>query len=133
MLYKPKKKSFTYWLWCSTWYTIRVIDLKIESQSFSIATRTRFFHEVKLFKHIPYIRRVRIRAPSTNYLSSFDNLYQARDFRYVIAPNPAFSFLTETKIWILSAIFTGSSLTLSIVTNFNCYYREKKISYKNIE
>ena len=98
MLYKPKKKSFTYWLWCSTWYTIRVIDLKIESQSFCIATSTRFSREVKLSKHIPCIRRVRIRAPSTNYFSSFDNLYQVRNFRYVIAPNPAFSFVTDTKI-----------------------------------
>ena len=133
MLYKPKKKSFTYWLWCSTWYTIRVIDLKIESQSFSIATSTRFFHEVKLSKHIPYIRRVRIRAPSTNYLSSFDNLYQARDFRYVIAPNPAFSFVTDTKLWTVSAIFAGKSLTPSIGTNSNSYYRKKKNSDKNIE
>ena len=39
MLYKPKKKSFTYWLWCSTCYTIRIIDLEIESQKFSFTSQ----------------------------------------------------------------------------------------------
>ena len=70
MLYKPKKKSFTYWLWCSTCYTIRIIDLEIESQKFSFTSQDEeIFYGVKLSKHSPVIRDVRIPAPSTKSLS----------------------------------------------------------------